>query len=261
MEYPYIAVVTPTKNRREHLEFQVEQMKEQTYPIDRIKWIITDSSDSIDTSWNDIIYMYPNIIYKKLGAETTLGASRNIGLTIVTGLSPKPEFILFMDDDDIVHKDRFVESVNAMLNNPSYNVGGCSNVFLFLVKNQDLIEIGSFSQKYNYKIHHALEPTLIVKYEYNISNFFDDLDPKGLLVAFLNNWQEPILELDPKKTCLIIGHDSNTFDKYQIIKEENKNKFNIVNYYKGYGMKQIGDDWLVNERLIEMFRVIHYEYL
>ncbi len=261
MEYPHIAVVTPTKNRRQHLEFQVEQMKEQTYPMDKIMWIITDSSDSIHTSWKDIETMYPNVRYQPLSPYTTLGASRNIGLNIATSLYEKPEFILFMDDDDIVHKDRLVESVNAMLNNPLYNVGGCSNLFVFLVKNQDLVEIGSLRERSNYTIHHALEPTLIVRYSYILNHFFDDLDPRGLLPPFLNYWQEPILELDPMKTCLIIGHDTNTFDKYQIVKEENQYKFNIVEYIRGYGLKKVSEDWSMSEYLVDLFKTIHYEYL
>lgn len=235
-------------------------MKEQTYPIDKIKWIIIDSSDSIDTSWNDIIYMYPNVVYEALPSDTTLSASRNIGLNRVTMLYPKPEFVLFMDDDDIVHKDRLVESVSAMLYNQIYNVGGCSNIFIFLVKGQDLIEIGSLSEGLNYKVHHALEQTLIIKYNYIRNHFFDDKEKRGLK-KFLNNWQEPILELDPMKTCLIIGHDTNAFDKYEMVKEENKMKFNVVKHYRGYGMKKVGDDWLMNDKLVDMFKLIHYEYL
>jgi glycosyltransferase involved in cell wall biosynthesis len=260
MDYPHIAVVTPTKNRRQHLEFQVEQMKGQTYPIDKIKWIITDSSESIDTSWNDIICMYPNVVYEALPSDTTLGASRNIGLNCATMLYPRPEFILFMDDDDIVHKDRLVESVSMMLNNPLYNVGGCSNVFIFLVKGQDLVEIGSLREKSNYTLHHVLEQTLIVRYNYIRNHFFDDKEKRGLN-KFLNNWKEPILELDPMKTCLIIGHDSNAFDKYQMVKEENKMKFNVVKHCKGYGMKKVGDDWSMSDKLVDMFKLIHYEYL
>jgi glycosyltransferase involved in cell wall biosynthesis len=258
---PYIAVITPTKNRRQHLEFQVEQMKEQTYPIDRITWIITDSSDSIDTSWKEIETMYPNIIYMKLSSSTTLGLSRNMGLNIATSLRNKPEYILFMDDDDIVHKDRFRESVEAMENNQSYSVGGCSNIFIFLVKGEDLVEVGSLREKSNYTLHHALEPTLIVKYDYILHHFFDDKDPRGLLPPFLNYWSVPILELEPSKVCLLIGHDTNTFDKYQIAKDENKLKFNVVNHYKGYGIKKVADNWDMKEELVDMFRVIHYEYL
>ena len=254
---PHIAVVTPTKNRRQHLEFQVEQMKEQIYPKDKLIWIITDSSDSIDKSWTDIQYMYQNVKYVSLPSDTTLGESRNIGLNICTELVTKPEYILFMDDDDIVYKDRFKYSVEEMQNNPTYKVGGCSNMFLFLVKGEDLVEIGSFSEKLKYSVHHALEPTIIVTYEYILTHFFDDEDPRGLLLRFLNYWQEPILELDPKRVCLLIGHDTNTFDKYQVIKDENKIKFNVVNHCKGYGIKKVVDDWSMSERLVELFQTIH----
>jgi glycosyltransferase involved in cell wall biosynthesis len=257
MDLPHIAVVTPTKNRRQYLEFQVEQMLNQSYPMDKLIWVITDSSDSIDTSWADIIDMYSNIKYVSLHPSTTLGASRNLGLNICTILNPKPQFILFMDDDDIVHKDRLVGSVESMLNNPTYQVGGCSNIFMFLTKGEDLVEIGSLRERSNYKLHHALEPTLIMRYEYILHHFFDDKDPRGLLPPFLNNWTVPILELDPTKVCLLIGHDSNTFDKYQVVKEENKYKFNVVKHYKEYGIKRITTDWSMSERLVELFQLIH----
>jgi glycosyltransferase involved in cell wall biosynthesis len=254
---PYIAVVTPTKNRRQHLEFQVEQMKQQTYPIERIMWIITDSSNSSSTSWEEIIDLYPNVAYKALPSDTTLGESRNISLDIVTALNPKPEYIFFLDDDDIVHRHRFIKTVKAMQENPTYNVAGCSNVLLFLIRGQDLVEIGSLTDYSGGKIHHALEPTLCVKYNYITSHFFDNEDKFGRLPPFLRQWSEPILQLDPWDTCIIIGHDTSTFDKYQVVAEENKKKFNVVRHEKWYGFERVALDWCMSEELVALFRIIH----
>ena len=255
--YPYIAVLTPTKNRKQHLPFQVEQMKRQSYPIERIMWIVVDSSDIEDKSWIEIQDLFPNVCYKSVPSDTTLGESRNLTLDIATALNPKPDYIMFMDDDDIIHKNRFINSVRELENNPDYNVAGCSNVLLFLVRNQDLVEIGSLTDLSGGSIHHALEPTLCVRYDYITTHFFDNEDKFGRLPPFLRGWSEPIIQLNPWETCIIIGHDESTFDKYQVVAEENKKKFNVVRHEKNYGFVRVSRDWCMGSELACLFSIIH----
>jgi glycosyltransferase involved in cell wall biosynthesis len=254
--YPKIAVVTPTKNRREHLAFQVEQMKRQTYPLEHITWVITDSSTSAKLSWEEILAdpeISPSVLYKRLPADTLLGKSRNISLDLACKLDVS--YILFMDDDDIICADRFRLTVEAMEEYPDFEVAGCSRILVFLLRGESLVEIGSFTDLSGGAIQHALEPTLAVTPKYAATHFFEDTDPRGLLRPFLADFTTPILALRAEDVCIIIGHDRSTFDKYQLVYK--KAQFNVIRHEAGYGLERLWDEWGLTLRMRELFMAAH----
>lgn len=258
---PRIAIVTPTKNRPHHLPYQATQLALQNYPLDHITWVITDSSDSDETSWRDVgdylVGTGLRHVYYRLPATTTLGASRNTGLDIVSWMDPVPEYIFFMDDDDIVGRNRIRTTLAAFAAEPGKQVAGCSRVLLFLLRGETLVEIGSYTDLSGGSVQHALEPTLAVTREYAVAHSFDDADPRGLLGPFLNGFTVPIIQLAAEDICVIIGHDTSTFDKYQIIREEKKTMFNVHKIYYGYGLGRLWTDWGLDAGLRELFLNAH----
>jgi len=211
--FPYIAIVTPTKNRHTHLDFQIAQMCSQSYPLDKIIWIITDSSD--DTQILDTKGVCS--IWKKLPSTTPFGKSRNISIQLA--LDTKAEYIFFMDDDDIIHKDRFTYTIQQMMANPSFHIAGSSRVRLFYVNDNDLLHT-----KYLHH-NHTVEPYMCVTRDYATNHRFDDSDHFAFLVPFLKDFTEPVLQLDPNSICLMIGHTSNTINKNQM--KENPKRFAV----------------------------------
>ena len=258
---PRIAVVTPTKNRSQHLPYQATQLALQNYPPELITWVITDSSDSDENSWHDVADYLVGTglrhIYHRLPATTTLGASRNIGLDIVSWMDPVPEYIFFMDDDDIVGYNRIRVTLAAFAAEPDKQVAGCSRVLLFLLRGETLVEIGSYTDLSGGTVQHALEPTLAVTRDYAVAHRFDDDDPRGLLGPFLAGFTAPVIQLAAEDICVIIGHDTSTFDKYQIIREEKKTMFNVHKIYYGYGLRRLWDDWRLDAGLRELFMNAH----
>lgn len=256
---PRIAVVTPTKNRSQHLPYQATQLALQNYPSELITWVITDSSDTDETSWHDIAdYTGLRHVYHRLPATTTLGASRNISLDIACQLDPAPEYIFFMDDDDIVGYNRIRATLAAFAAEPDKQVAGCSRVLLFLLRGETLVEIGSYTDLSGGAIQHALEPTLAVTREYAAAHSFDEDDPRGLLGPFLAGFTVPVIQLAAENICVIIGHDTSTFDKYHIIEnDKKKTMFNVHKIYYGYGLRRLWDDWGVDTGLRELFMAAH----
>ncbi len=224
MGEPHIAILTPTKGRERHLAFQVEQMKRVDYPQNKITWIITDSQVEADKGWEAITDLYPSAIYRKLPPNTPLGRSRNIGLEIAT-TETDVEYIFLMDDDDIVHPRRFRKSVDALKTNHEYDLVGCSAVLVYNLRTKMLMRTREISQC------HTLEPMTGCTRKYALHNRFDNSDPRGLLGPFLGakplvKWSTPILQMKAEDICVIIGHDENTFDKYQV--ECYSDRFGIV---------------------------------
>ena len=232
MYYPTIAIVTPTKNRSKHMAFQAAQLQSQSYPLGKIIWIVTDSSDSLDMPDTGGMWL----IWKRLPPETLFGKSRNESLKLA--LETGAEFIFFMDDDDIIHKERFTYTVKMMLENPSYLIAGSSRVILFLMKDQDLVQTCHLHDR------HVIEPYMCVRREYAMNHSFDDNDRCAFLVPFLNDFTEPVLQLDPKNICVMIGHDRNTINKYQM--KDSPRRYGVESIEK-YELEHLFNDWSVSE--------------
>ena len=82
--YPFVSVCTPTFNRRPFIKMMFECFRNQTYPKDRIEWIIVDDgSDKIKDLVNSS--ELPQIKYFPLNEKMTLGAKRNFMHTKTSG--------------------------------------------------------------------------------------------------------------------------------------------------------------------------------
>ncbi len=215
---PIIAILTPTKGRRQHLEFQVEQMKLINYPQEKIRWIITDTETAEgEWHWAAMPSMYANAIHVPLPMATPLGKSRNLG--IQEALKTDAEFIFLQDDDDIICQERFEKAIEIFKENPQSQLVGCSAVLCYNLRSENLIQVGDYGPC------HSLEPTLAFTRAYAETHKFDDEDRRGRLMDFLENFKVPIIQMKAKDCCVIIGHNENTFDKYQL--EEIHDAFKI----------------------------------
>lgn len=238
MELPKIALLTPTKNRRWCLDWAISVLKLQTYPKDKITWIIVDSSEKSEDSWKEIIKQdWINIIYSYCPHFDTLGLQRNKTLDIARTLDI--EYCLLWDDDDFYFPDRIKYSVEMMLENPSYKVGGSTCSILGIINKNALMFCGPYGAT------HCLEPSVIFRRSYADYNCFDQFDKRGLLAPFLR-WHkdhEPVLQLDINKLYILLGHDSNTFDKNKVYENPDKFSSKIISMsFIDYFTQFINDD-------------------
>jgi glycosyltransferase involved in cell wall biosynthesis len=217
---PHIAILTATRGRKRHLEFQIEQIRACNYPAESITWIVTDTVCEQD-GWADIQRLYEGrVIYRSLEPGTPLGRSRNIGIELALDMTDA-EYFFIMDDDDIICPGRFLHGVYAFKANPGYDVIGCSEVLIYNIRTRALMQSKRFFE------NHTLEPVTAVTRGYCAAgNRFDDRDMRGRFPPFLRDWKTPVYQMPAKQNCIIIGHDSNTCDKYQI--ESQTDRFGIV---------------------------------
>ena len=88
---PFVTLCTPTFNRRPFIQMMLQCFQHQTYPKDRVEWlIIDDGTDKIE----DLIKDVPQIKYFKFDEKMTLGKKRNFLNDKAVG-----EIIIFIDDD------------------------------------------------------------------------------------------------------------------------------------------------------------------
>ena len=99
---PFVSVCTPTFNRRPFIKSMIECFDHQTYPKDKMEWIIIDDgTDKI----GDLIENHPNVKYFKYDTKNALGRKE-----ISCMKKSKGDIIVYMDDDDYYPGKSFARS-------------------------------------------------------------------------------------------------------------------------------------------------------
>jgi len=201
---PLVSVLTPTYNRRRFIPSLIECFKQQTYPMNRIEWIILDDGKEkstdlfIDSGLKNIQY-YPEDI------KLNIGAKRNKLNSLATG-----EIIVCMDDDDYYPPTRIIHVVEQLISNPTYNICGSSELYIFYSDINKIYKAGPYNS------NHATNGTLAYRRSYLENHKYDETVKTAEERSFLNDFTEPMLQLDPFKTQLLMSHSENTFDKKTI---------------------------------------------
>ena len=109
-----VSVVTPTYNRRMFIPTLIDIYKAQTYPKEKMEWIIIDDGRrSVEDLFQEASKEIPNIRYIRIDEKMRLGAKRNLLNKEARGL-----IIVAMDDDDYYPPDRVSTVVEEFRKNP-----------------------------------------------------------------------------------------------------------------------------------------------
>ena len=215
MDLPYVSVLTPTYNRRRFIPSLIECFKQQTYPMSHIEWIILDDgSDKVADIFEQAGLF--NLRYYSEAAKLNIGAKRNKLNDLAKGT-----IIVCMDDDDYYPPERISHAVNKLTANPKYNICGSSELYLFYSDNKTIYKLGPYSS------NHATNGTFAYRFSYLENHKYDETVSHGEEPSFLNNYSEPMLQLDPFKAQLLMSHSENTFDKKKL-REQNSPVFQLT---------------------------------
>ena len=74
-KHPFVSICTPTFNRRPFIPIIMKCIENQTYPRDKMEWIIIDDgTDKIE----DLVSHLPYVKYFKYDEKMTIGKKRNL---------------------------------------------------------------------------------------------------------------------------------------------------------------------------------------
>ena len=206
MQQPFVSVITPTYNRRKFIPILIEIYKNQTYPKDRMEWIILDDgTDKVEDLFLEASKTIPNIRYIYSPEKMLIGAKRNRVLK-----EAKHDIIIAMDDDDYYPDNRISSVVTAFARNPKIELAGSSEMLLYYTDNKKIYRCGPFGP------NHATNGTIACRKSYAKKHFYDETVTHAEEKSFLDDYKHPMIQIDPRKSILVICHDSNTFDKRQI---------------------------------------------
>jgi glycosyltransferase involved in cell wall biosynthesis len=198
---PFVSVVTPTYNRRKFLPAMIECYKSQTYPKDRMEWIILDDgTDCVKDVFEDL--KIPNLKYIRLDSKLLIGAKRNILNKEAVG-----DIVVAMDDDDFYSEERVSHVVQKFGQNPKIELAGASEIYMYYTDNKKIYKFGPYSPT------HATNGTLAYRKSYGKAHLYDETVPNAEERSFLDNYKHPMIQLDTFKVMLVLSHSENTFDK------------------------------------------------
>lgn len=235
-----VSIVTPTYNRRMFIPTLIDIYKAQTYPKDKMEWIVIDDGrDKVEDLFIEASKIIPNIRYIYMDEKMRLGAKRN-----ALNKEAKGAIIVAMDDDDYYPPDRVVTVVDAFKRNPKIQLAGSSEMNLYYLDTKKIYTIGPYMDT------HATNGTMAWRKTYSDKHKYDEFVTKAEEITFLENFKHPMIQLNPLSTILVICHTDNTADKNEL-REEHLLKMNTFQSKFKESMYKLED--LVRDKNIREF--------
>jgi glycosyltransferase involved in cell wall biosynthesis len=209
---PSVSIVTITQFKRFMcLEILEDIIKSQTYK-NIIEWIIVEGSlnqEDSDRNMKQVLQLVEesslNIIYLKKDGDEKLGALRNKGNRKCSG-----DITVVMDDDDYYPPTRIEHAVDK-LSSSNILIAGCSDMYIYDYT------LDKFCKFKRFGPNHSINSCMAWKKEYLEHHSHDPEKSTGEESSFTNEFKEPMIQLDPKKTVIQSSHSSNTFNKRELI--------------------------------------------
>ena len=202
---PFVSICTPTFNRRPFFPTIIKCFDNQTYPKDRMEWIIVDDgTDKIE----DIVKDHPLVKYFKYDEKMPLGKKRNTMHQKARG-----SIIVYMDDDDYYPPERVSHAVEMLLKNPEALCAGSSEMYIYFKDSDQMIQFGPYGPNHATAGTFAFRKELLREHKYNNDACLAEER------EFLKGYTVPFVQLDPMKAILVFSHRHNTFDKRTLLND------------------------------------------
>jgi hypothetical protein len=202
---PFVSLCTPTFNRRPFIPIMIKCFEIQTYPKDKIEWIIVDDgSDKIE----DLVKHIPQVKYLKFDQKMTLGKKRNI-----LNENAKGDIIIYMDDDDYYPAERISHAVETLKNNPKALCAGSSAMFIHFKHLNKMLQFGPYGP------NHSTAATFAFRKELLKQTKFSEESSVAEEKQFLKDYTIPFVQLESTKSILVFSHNHNSFDKKELLNQ------------------------------------------
>lgn len=205
-EFPTVSVITPTYQREPFWHMAIKCFQNQTYPKDKIEWIILDDSKP-EHRIGDLVAHIPQVRYYTYDTKMTLGAKRNLGNSLATG-----KIIVYVDDDDFYSEHRISHAVSTLRKNKKALCAGSSRMYMYFKHINKMYLFGPYHEM------HATAATFAFRRELLQLTSFSEDAAVAEEKFFLKDYTVPFVQLDPLKTIVVFSHTQNSFDKREMLR-------------------------------------------
>ena len=194
---PFVSILTPTYNRRLFISQYLKYVRNQDYR-GRLEVLVADDGED---SVADLFYSDETIRYIRLDKRMPLGYKRNL-----LASEAKGHILVHMDDDDYYPPNRVSHAVTKLLSSEKL-IAGASQCYFYNLMEEKITVSGPFGN------NHATCGTFAYFKEYAKTHGFDDHVFGQEEPVFTKNFSEPMVQLNPLSTMLVMQHRNNTWDK------------------------------------------------
>jgi glycosyltransferase involved in cell wall biosynthesis len=213
---PFVSICTPTFNRRPFIPFLKKCFEHQTYPKDRMEWIIIDDgTDPIE----DLVKDIEQVKYFYYEEKMLLGKKRNL-----MHRKCKGDIIIYMDDDDYYPPERVAHAVETLQENPSFLVAGSSEMHFYFDSRNKVYQCGP------YKEFHATAATFAFRKELLLETSYNEENALAEERHFLKNYTIPLKQLDTLKAIMVFSHKHNSLNKEKMLENMESTKTKLSRY-------------------------------
>jgi Glycosyl transferase family 2/Glycosyl transferases group 1 len=207
---PPISVITLTRDRRAFFPLAKYCMVAQTYPEDKIEWVIVDDGkDQIKNLVTDL----PNVTYILLDEPLTIGAKRNLAIS-----RAKHDILVMLDDDDVYPNNSLISRVAHMLAEPKKEC-----LFSTVIPCYEIHETKSFMNVPPMTLpmsQRVSEATLCFTRKFWEAREFPD-QQIAEADAFIRGREQMCRELSPQDVIVSLIHKKNTSSRKPPVMEAN----------------------------------------
>ena len=230
-EFPFVSICTPTFNRRPFIATLIKCIDSQTYPRDKMEWIIIDDgTDKIE----DLVSSHPLVRYFKFDCKMSLGKKRNVMHKKTRG-----SILVYMDDDDYYPPERVAHAVETLQKNPRALCAGSSEMYIYFKETNQMVQFGPYGPNHATAGTFAFRRALLDEHQYNNDACLAEER------EFLKGYTVPFVQLESMKTILVFSHRHNTFDKRILLQDPFSNVMRLS--------EKTVQDFIRDETVVDFF--------
>lgn len=213
-----VSIVTPSKyDRLSFLRYAAEMIVNQTvFEKQIIEWVIVcgDQHQTLADQFkqritDDILTLFPQLMIRTriILPDLTTNVPLNIGyLRNICNDESNGDIIVCHDDDDY-YPEVSVQHTIESLKTSGKCIAGCSAIIMYDA------DLNRFYQFKGFGPNHSTNNAMGYTRKYLIDHKYNESIKTWEEKSFTNDFKEPMVQLDPYKTILLIAHAKNTVNK------------------------------------------------
>jgi hypothetical protein len=197
-DLPEVSIITLTKDRRVFMPLANYSYLIQSYPEDKLEWVIVDDGeDPIE----DTLIGIPNVKYVRSEPGLTIGQKRNIGVE-----NAMYNHIVMMDDDDVYPENSILSRVTMMMKD-SKECSFCTTIPCYdIVKFVSFMNVPPITLGMSERVSEA---TLCFTRKFWEDRKFPDIQI-GEGNAFIQGREQMCREISPQDVIVSLMHTLNS---------------------------------------------------
>ncbi len=210
-DLPDVSIITLTRNRRNFMPLAKYSYMIQSYPEDKLEWVIVDDGDD---PIEDTLIGVPNVKYVRCEPGLSIGEKRNLGVQ-----NAMYDILCMMDDDDVYPNNSVLQRVAMLLKEPAKQCGFCTTIPCYdIVKYSSFVNVPPYTLPMSQRVSEA---TLVFT-----RDFWKERPFIPIQIAegdtFIHGREHMCREISPQEVIVSLIHPKNTSSrKLPDIKEPN----------------------------------------